>query len=50
MKSRDTIHKDRINKALSFEKPDRPPRDFAAVPEIWNCKSSKTLGPKIRFY
>jgi uroporphyrinogen decarboxylase len=32
----DTTHKNRINKALLFEKPDRTPRDFAAVPEIWN--------------
>jgi uroporphyrinogen decarboxylase len=29
------LHKDRVNKAISFEKPDRIPRDFAAVPEIW---------------
>lgn len=28
-------HKDRVNKALAFEKPDRTPRDFAASPEIW---------------
>jgi uroporphyrinogen decarboxylase len=32
----DTTHRDRVNKAISFEKPDRTPRDFAAVPEIWN--------------
>jgi len=31
----DSLHKDRVNKAISFEKPDRVPRDFAAVPEIW---------------
>ena len=31
----DSIHKDRVNKAISFEKPDRTPRDFAASPEIW---------------
>ncbi len=31
----DTQHRDRVNKALAFEKPDRVPRDFAAVPEIW---------------
>jgi len=31
----DPLHKDRVNKAISFEKPDRVPRDFAAVPEIW---------------
>ena len=28
-------YKDRVNKALAFQKPDRVPRDFAAVPEIW---------------
>jgi uroporphyrinogen decarboxylase len=32
----DTSHRDRVNRAISFEKPDRMPRDFAAVPEIWN--------------
>jgi uroporphyrinogen decarboxylase len=32
----DTTHRDRVNKAISFKKPDRTPRDFAAVPEIWN--------------
>jgi uroporphyrinogen decarboxylase len=32
-------HRDRVNKALAFQKPDRVPRDFAAVPEIW-----KSLG------
>ena len=32
----DTNHRDRVNKAISFEKPDKTPRDFAAVPEIWN--------------
>jgi uroporphyrinogen decarboxylase len=31
----DYSHKDRVNKALSFDKPDRTPKDFAAVPEIW---------------
>ncbi len=36
MTSADTSHRDRVNKAISFEKPDRTPRDFAAVPEIWN--------------
>jgi uroporphyrinogen decarboxylase len=29
------IHQERVRKALSFRKPDRTPRDFAAVPEIW---------------
>lgn len=27
--------KDRVNKAIAFQKPERVPRDFAAVPEIW---------------
>jgi uroporphyrinogen decarboxylase len=31
----DSSHKDRVNRALSFQKPDRTPRDFAAVPEVW---------------
>ena len=35
MTEKDTSHKDRVNKAISFQKPDRTPRDFAAVPEIW---------------
>jgi uroporphyrinogen decarboxylase len=30
------IHQERVRKAVSFQKPDRTPRDFAAVPEIWN--------------
>ena len=29
------IHQERVQKAVSFQKPDRTPRDFAAVPEIW---------------
>ena len=36
MTGKDTIHRDRVKAAISFEKPDRTPRDFAAVPEIWN--------------
>ena len=36
MNSQNTIHKDRVNKAISFEKPDKTPRDFAASPEIWD--------------
>jgi uroporphyrinogen decarboxylase len=36
MKSKDTTHRDRVNKSISFVKPDRTPKDFAAVPEIWN--------------
>lgn len=35
MTEKDTSHKDRVNKAIYFQKPDRTPRDFAAVPEIW---------------
>lgn len=35
MTEKDTSHKDRVNRAISFQKPDRTPRDFAAVPEIW---------------
>ena len=31
----DSLHRDRVNKALRFQKPDRTPRDFAAVPEVW---------------
>ncbi|MFC1550192.1 uroporphyrinogen decarboxylase family protein [Candidatus Neomarinimicrobiota bacterium] len=31
----DLSHKDRVNQAISFIKPDRTPRDFAAVPEVW---------------
>jgi uroporphyrinogen decarboxylase len=30
-----TAHKERVNQAIAFEKPDRTPRDFAAVPEVW---------------
>lgn len=28
--------KDRVNQSIRFVRPDRIPRDFAAVPEIWN--------------
>lgn len=28
-------HQERVVRAVSFKKPDRTPRDFAAVPEIW---------------
>ncbi len=31
----ETSPKDRVNQAITFQKPDRIPRDFAAVPEIW---------------
>jgi uroporphyrinogen decarboxylase len=30
-----TAPKDRVNRAITFQKPDRTPRDFAAVPEVW---------------
>ena len=30
-----TTPKDRVNQAIAFQKPDRTPRDFAAVPEVW---------------
>ena len=30
-----TAPKDRVNQAIAFQKPDRTPRDFAAVPEVW---------------
>jgi len=29
------IHQERVQKAVSFQKTDQTPRDFAAVPEIW---------------
>ena len=35
MTEKDTSHKDRVNQAIFFQRPDRVPRDFAAVPEIW---------------
>lgn len=31
----DSTHKERVNKAISFQKTDRIPHDFAAVPEVW---------------
>ena len=31
---KDTSPKDRVNRAIAFHKPDRTPRDFAAVPEV----------------
>ncbi len=36
MQAKDTSHKDRVDQAIHFQKPDRTPRDFAAVPEVWN--------------
>ncbi|MCK4295197.1 MAG: hypothetical protein KAX28_00900 [Candidatus Marinimicrobia bacterium] len=44
---KDTSHKDRVNKAIAFHKPDRTPRDFAAVPEIWK-KLSDYFGTEDR--
>jgi uroporphyrinogen decarboxylase len=35
------IHQERVQKAVSFQKTDRTPRDFAAVPEIWNRLSER---------
>jgi hypothetical protein len=28
--------KDRVNQSIRLSRPDRTPRDFAAVPEIWD--------------
>jgi uroporphyrinogen decarboxylase len=36
MGPKDTSHKDRVNLAIKFQKPDRTPRDFAAAPEVWS--------------
>lgn len=38
-----TSPRDRVKQAIRFEKPDRTPRDFAAVPEIWQ-KLSRYFG------
>jgi uroporphyrinogen decarboxylase len=35
MKQKGTAHKERVNQAIAFHQPDRTPRDFAAVPEVW---------------
>jgi uroporphyrinogen decarboxylase len=43
MNQKSTIHKDRVNQAVAFQKPDRTPRDFAAVPEVWT-KLAKHFG------
>ncbi len=43
MNQKSTIHKDRVNHAVAFQKPDRTPRDFAAVPEVWT-KLAKHFG------
>jgi uroporphyrinogen decarboxylase len=39
--------RDRVNRALAFIKPDRIPRDFTAVPEIWE-RIGEYLGLKSR--
>ena len=38
--AKDTSYRDRVKAALSFEKPDRTPCDFAAVPEVWERLST----------
>lgn len=35
MSHKDSSHKLRVNQAVRFQKPDRTPKDFAAVPEVW---------------
>lgn len=35
MTIKDTSYRTRVNQTIAFQKPDRTPRDFAAVPEIW---------------
>jgi len=35
MNQRGIKHKDRVNQALAFHRPDQTPRDFAAAPEVW---------------
>jgi uroporphyrinogen decarboxylase len=35
MNRKSTVHKDRINQAVAYQRPNRTPRDFAAVPEVW---------------
>ncbi|MDZ7724239.1 MAG: uroporphyrinogen decarboxylase family protein [candidate division KSB1 bacterium] len=35
MVGQDTSHKDRVNQAINHRRPDRMPKDFAAVPEVW---------------
>jgi uroporphyrinogen decarboxylase len=44
---KDTSPKDRVNRAIAFHKPDRTPRDFAAVPEVWE-KLKDWFGAKDR--
>ncbi len=36
MDGKDSSHKERVNLAINHQKPDRIPRDFAAVPEVWH--------------
>jgi uroporphyrinogen decarboxylase len=47
MTANDRIHQERVQKAVSFIKPDRTPRDFAAVPEIWS-RLAEQFGTKDR--
>ena len=35
MNRKSTVHKDRVNQAVAYQRPNRTPRDFAAVPEVW---------------
>ena len=43
MDQKSTIHKDRVNQTIAFQKSDRTPRDFVAVPEVWK-KLAKHFG------
>ena len=47
MSLQDSSHKTRVNQAVRFQKPDRTPRDFAAVPEVWE-KLAKYFGTNDR--
>jgi len=35
MTDKNTLHKNRVNQAINFQKPDRTPKDFLAVPQVW---------------
>jgi len=43
--AKDTSHRDRVNQAIRFQKADRTPRDFAAVPEVWERLSAHFGAP-----
>ncbi|HUU28314.1 MAG TPA: uroporphyrinogen decarboxylase family protein [archaeon] len=47
MPAKDSSPKDRVDKAIAFQKADRTPRDFAAVPEVWE-KLIERFGTKDR--